>query len=321
MRLVVSDVVQRTRDVRSFVLRDPQGALLPAFSAGAHVNVEVRLADGSTQRRSYSLVNAPSERGHYEIGVLRKADGRGGSLHMHERVAVGSIIDVSEPVNGFPLATHPRLPLLIAGGIGITPIFCMARELLASSAPTEPLELHYFGRSLEDMAYLDELRVLPGLALQPFCAEDPSSAIERLSAVIGTARSDQHLYVCGPAGMIQSIVNITAAHSWHRDRVHYELFGSQVIDRGNTPLIVRLARGRRHIEVPADVSVLDALLAHGVDAPHDCRTGVCGSCLTPVLAGAVDHRDSFLTEDDKREGGLMCICVSRAFSSELELDL
>lgn len=253
--------------------------------------------------------------------MLRKADGRGGSLHMHERVAVGSVIEVSEPVNGFPLAAHPRQPLLIAGGIGVTPILCMARELLATTALGELLELHYVGRSFEDMAFLDELRELPGLALQPFCAREATSVVERLRTVIDAVREDRHLYVCGPAGMIQSVVDITAACGWHRDRVHYELFGNQVIDRGNMPLIVRLARSRRHVEVPADVSVLDALLAHGVDAPHDCNAGVCGSCLTPVLAGNVDHRDSFLTEEDRREGGLMCICVSRAFGAEIELDM
>lgn len=321
MELQVAEIIQRTADIRSFVLKHPQGAMLPGFSAGAHVNVGVRLADGSAAQRSYSLVNRPGSGtvDHYEIGVLRQAGGRGGSLHMHDAVVPGALIELSEPVNGFPLADDAPHHTLIAGGIGITPILCMARVLSERDAI---VDLHYFGRSPESVAFRDELRALPGVALHEMHTADPAVARAALAQAIGSPDPQRHLYVCGPGGMIQSVIDIGVQAGWNEHHVHYELFGSQVVGRDNKAFTVRLVRTGQRIEVPADVTLLDALLAHGIDAPHDCRTGVCGSCLTPVGNGTIDHRDSFLTEDDRRQGGLMCVCVSRsANGAEIELDI
>lgn len=321
MQLQIAEITRRTADIRSFVLKPPQGGMLPGFSAGAHVNVGVCLPDGSAAQRSYSLVNRPGAGAvdHYEIGVLRQAGGRGGSVHMHDAVAPGAHIDVSEPVNGFALADDAAQHTLIAGGIGITPILCMARVL---SERGTSVDLHYFGRSPDGMAYLDELRALPGLALHEVHAADATAARAALAQVIGTPDPQRHLYVCGPGGMIQSVIDLGAQAGWDERQVHYELFGSQVVGRNNRPFEVHLLRAGKRIAVPADVSLLDALLAHGIDAPHDCRTGVCGTCLTPVGKGSIDHRDSFLTDDDRRQGGLMCVCVSRsADGGEIELDI
>ena len=321
MQLKVAEIVQRTADIRSFVLKHPQGAPLPGFTAGAHVNVEVRLHDGSAAQRSYSLVNRSvgGAVGHYEIGVLRQAGGRGGSLHMHDAVVPGALIELSEPVNGFPLVDGAPHHTLIAGGIGVTPILCMARVLSERNAI---VDLHYFGRSPESLAFRDELRALAGLALHEVHTSDPAVARAALAQAIGSFDPQRHLYVCGPGGMIQSVIDICAQTGWEEHHVHYELFSSQVVGRSNKVFSVHLLRTGQHIEVPADVTLLDALLAHGIDVPHDCRAGVCGSCLTPVGSGAVDHRDSFLTEDDRRQGGLMCVCVSRsADGGEIELDI
>lgn len=321
MQLTVADVVAQTADIKSFVLRRPDGQQLPGFAAGAHVNVEVTLPDGKLARRSYSLVtpSQTSDCSLYEIAVLRQAQGRGGSLHMHDVLKIGSLVEVSEPVNGFPLADTGRRHTLIAGGIGITPILCMAQVLVASG---ELVTLHYFGRAADKLAYLELLRSLPGLDLHTHLGSDVSETRSILTAALGPPEDGHHVYVCGPGGMIQSLIELAAVAAWPESHVHYELFGGQVVGTNNRAFTVHLVQSGQNITVPADITLLDALLAHGVDAPFDCKSGICGTCLTSVNGGEIDHRDSFLTEEDRLDGSLICTCVSRAAAgSTLSLDL
>ena len=240
-------------------------------------------------------------------------------MHMHDALSVGSLIEVSEPVNGFPLADMGSRHTLIAGGIGITPILCMARALIAAG---KPIALHYFGRAAKDLAFMGDLEALPELEFHVHAGLTNAQARTKLDAAVGAHEDGRHVYVCGPGGMIQSVIEIADAAGWPESHVHYELFGSQVVGVENRAFTVHLVQRNQHIDVPADVTLLDALLAHGIDAPFDCKSGICGTCLTPVVGGQVDHRDSFLTEEDRLDGSLMCTCVSRAASgSTLSLDL
>jgi len=318
MKLLVQSIVRRTTDVRSFVLVDPHGSDLPSFDAGAHIEVEVQLPDGNTSRRAYSLVNHPKERNCYEIAVLRQPNGRGGSLWMHDSVAVGSLLDVKLPSNGFGLADDARHHTLIAGGIGITPLLCMARVLVSRGAS---VDLHYFGRSESALSFQDELLALHGLNFHQHISGEQAVVVDALRSVIGSPVSGAHIYVCGPAGMIQSVIDISDEVHWPVNQVHHEIFGGQPVGRGNKAFSVTIASTGRRFEVAASSTLLDVLLANKIDAPHDCKAGVCGSCLVPVVSGDIDHRDSFLSVEDKLEGGMMCICVSRVRTGDLVLDI
>ena len=321
VKLTVFERRERTPDVVSFILKHPNGDRLAGFSAGAHINVEVELGAEGIASRSYSLVNSSNDEtvDHYHIAVLRQSDGRGGSAYMHDALVPGSLVEVSAPVNGFPLSDGARRYTLVAGGIGITPILSMARALAERGAA---VDLHYFGRSADSMAFLDELRNLLGEQLRQYHEPDPAAARQRLADVIGAPEDGRQLYVCGPSGMIQSVIEIAEQASWNERDVRYELFSGQVIRSSNRSFTIHLVRSSQRVEVAADSNILDTLLANGVDVPFDCRTGVCGSCLTPVCGGQIDHRDTYLTEEDRIDGGLMCVCVSRSMNgTELELDI
>ncbi|MEO8806440.1 MAG: PDR/VanB family oxidoreductase [Burkholderiaceae bacterium] len=317
MQLRVQAIRPLTADIRGFELVDPAGGELPAFTAGAHLKVRVLPAAAAVSTRSYSLVGSPHERSRYEIGVLHQRGGLGGSAWMHEAVAVGDVLDINGPTNAFALVPEAQRSVLLAGGIGITPILCMARELVARG---QAVALHYFGRSLEAMAYLDELRALPGLALHEWVGLDIEASVRTMQRCIGTAGTGDHLYVCGPGAMLESALGIAAQQRWPAAQVHFERFGAAPGGAGDEAFTVQLLQSKLRLEVGRQQTLLDALLAHGVDVAHDCRAGICGSCLVPVAGGRIQHRDTFLTDDDRAGGDLMCACVSRA-TGELTLDI
>lgn len=309
-------------DVVGLELTDPAGGLLPPWSPGAHVDVTVR--PGLV--RQYSLCGDPADRATWRIAVLREAAGRGGSMHLHDRVGVGSVLPVGGPRNAFPLVEAGRY-LLIAGGIGITPLLPMAAELAARGADWRLL---YGGRRRGAMAFAEELgrhgdRVVLHpqdthglLPLEPVL-DDLRAAGQPGSAEPGSA--EPAIYCCGPEGLLGAVERLCAARP--AGALHVERFRPAVAARQDTDRAfdVQIAGSGRVIRVAAGRSVLEALEAAGLGVPSSCRDGTCGTCETRVVAGPVDHRDSVLTAAEHSRGETMMICVSRSSGERLVLDI
>jgi ferredoxin-NADP reductase len=316
--LVVADVRALTPAIKRFELRRADGRTLPPFTAGAHIDVAVISPQRAAGRRSYSLVNSPTEPDRYEIAVLREPQGSGGSAFMHERVTIGDRLAASAPRNDFPLAADAREHWLIAGGIGITPILAMARVLVASE---RAFALHYCARSPEAMAYRDEIGALAGdRARFYFDGGDPARGLD-LAALLAAPVPGRHIYVCGPKGMIDAVLARCQAAQWPREQVHFELFTPAKAEAADQAFEVVLARSGRSVRVPVGKTILETLLDAGEEPLSDCRRGECGVCVAEVLAGDPLHRDYYLTDSEKAAGKSMCICVSRARSAKLVLDL
>ena len=318
IELVVDKITCHTAGIKSFILRDPHGAQLPAFKAGAHVNLHFMSSKDEAFSRSYSIVNGEHHRDHYELGILRVPDGTGGSARLHEILSVGERVQVSLPVDNFRLVDDTHSPVLIAGGIGVTPLLSMARTL---EHRAQKYELHYFGRGEATVAFLDEIGALEHRTGGNHFGLDSAASRESLRKILASGAGSRHLYVCGPAGLMQAALEVANECGWNASTVHFEQFSAGVIGASNTGFKAVLLQSRLTVDVAPDETLLDALLKAGVDASFDCRSGVCGSCLAVVAQGAIDHRDSFLTEEDKKEGVLMCTCVSRAKGHSIELDL
>ncbi len=299
----------------SFELVSLDESPLPAFTAGAHVDVHL----GAGLIRQYSLFNDPSDRYRYCIAVLREAQSRGGSQAMHEQVQEGQTLTISEPRNHFPLVAAKR-SLLIAGGIGITPILAMARTLHAQGST---FDLHYCGRSAFRMAFLDDLErsdfkasvhiyADDGMGYKPFDAH----------AEIGQMQQNTHLYVCGPSGFMSHVLNTAKGNGWPEGQLHREYFAAAPVDTTSDGAFeMWLAKSGQTFEVPAKKSALEVLLAQGFDIPFSCESGVCGTCLTRVVEGEPDHRDSYLTDSERSAGDQFLPCCSRSKSPVLVLDL
>ena len=301
------------QDIFLFELVRPDHSGLPPFTAGSHLLV---LTPNGLSRR-YSLCNAPSERGRYVIAVKRDAAGGGGSISMVDDVTVGSRLDVSPPLNYFPLAAEATNHLLIAGGIGITPVLSMMRELIAKKAD---FQLVYCTRSPETTAFLDELSA-PELAGRVLVHHDHGDRERSLAIgpVVATRTGETHLYCCGPRPLMQAVRELT--QHWPHAAVHFEDFGTSAHpeQNGDKAFSVRLAHSGVTVDVPAGVSILAALRGRGITVPSSCESGTCGSCRTTLLSGMAEHRDFVL--DDDEQGNEIMICVSRAQSAELVLDM
>ena len=311
--------------IRLLRLRAEDGAALPGYTAGAHVRVQVTLPDGRADWRHYSLVNlrgapgvtaAPDE---YLIAVRREDEGRGGSRYMHTQVQAGDTLTVEPPKNEFALQDGDGCAVLIAGGIGITPLASMAAQRKAEG---RPVRLHYAGRSRELMAFLPELQALLGEGeLRVHADAEQAGAPLDLDVLLDGCASDDRLYVCGPKPLLDNVLAKTQARGWTRERVHFELFTTPVAAAGDRAFELVLARSGRTLAVPADQTVLGCLIAHGCDPLYDCKRGECGVCTTGVVDGEVDHRDYVLGDAERASGKVMQICVSRARGPRLVLDL
>lgn len=317
MELTVTRTRMIAEGVRLFELRRPAGDPLPPFTAGAHV--EVRVADGIV--RHYSLCNTPEERRRYVIAVLREAASRGGSAALHERVQEGDRLAVGAPRNLFPLDETAGRTLLFAGGIGITPILCMAERLLTLG---RPFALHYAARSQNRMAFRERLTA-PPFAGRAWLWCDDAPPEERLDArrILADPAADAHLYVCGPAPFIAHILDTATAQGWAADRLHREYFAAppQAGPAQDGSFEVEIASSGLVCRVGPEQRVIDALAAHGVEVPVSCEQGVCGTCVTPIRSGIPDHRDLFLTDAERAANDRFTPCCSRALSGRLVLDL
>ncbi|MCJ8207548.1 PDR/VanB family oxidoreductase [Pseudomonas sp. RGM2987] len=302
-------------DICSYELIRVDGQPLPAFSAGSHI--DMHLPGGLI--RQYSLCNHPEERHRYLIGVLKDSASRGGSRSLHEQILPGMRLYISEPRNLFPLAPQARRSLLFAGGIGITPILCMADHLAQSGAA---FQLHYCARSRERAAFVERLRRSP-YADRVFLHfdEEPQTALDA-AALLAVPSEDLHLYVCGPGGFMQHILETAQARGWTQDCLHREYFAAAPTDtRADGSFSVKLASSGQVFEIPADRSVVQVLESHGIDVPVSCEQGVCGTCLTRVLDGVPEHRDLFLTEAEQACNDQFTPCCSRSKTPMLVLDL
>lgn len=310
---------QVAQDVVCLELVDPEGRPLPAFSPGAHI--DVHLPGGFI--RQYSLLNDSRQRARFQIGVLRELPSRGGSAAVHERVHEGDLLRISLPRNRFPLAPAGR-SLLFAGGIGVTPLLCMARHLRAIDAE---FELHYSSRSRARAAFLDEV-LGPDLADQTrvHFDDEPQTALDA-QAVLAAADAQTHVYVCGPSGYIDFIRDQARAAEVDETRIHFERFALDEDQRpaapgaGDVAFQVQLASTGEVFDIPADETVTSALDRQGVFIPVSCEEGICGTCLTGVSEGVPEHRDSYLTEAEHAANDQFTPCCSRARTSRLVLDL
>jgi len=323
LHLRVTEAVALNPLIRMFRLRAADGATLPGYTAGAHLRVRVDLAGGAQDWRHYSLINlvpelhatdAPTE---YVIAVRVEADGRGGSRYMHERVKAGDLLTVEAPKNDFPLHGGTERAVLIAGGIGITPLASMAAQRLAQGAP---VQLHYAGRSRGLMAYLPELQALLGDALCVHADAEAGAPLD-IAALLAACTPQDRLYVCGPKVLLDAVLAQTLARGWSHERVHFELFTTPVVEDGDHAFELVLAQSGQTFTVAADQTILDCLIDHGCDPMFDCKRGECGVCAAPVMEGEIDHRDYVLSAREKAAGNVIQMCVSRAKGARLVLDM
>lgn len=301
---------QVAEGVVELTLREVDGRALPAWAPGAHVDL---LLDGAPTRQ-YSLCGDPADRTSYRLGVLRDPAGRGGSLHVHDRLSAGDVVKVRGPRNHFALADAPRY-LFVAGGIGITPILTM---VAAAQAAGRPWELVYGGRQRASMAFLEELAPYGDrVSVRP---QDETGLLD-LDALLGEPRPGTAVHCCGPEPLLDAVEQRCAA--WPSGSLHVERFAPRPHRAGerNDAFEVVLARSGRTLTVPADRSILSAVDDAGIGVLSSCAEGTCGTCETTVLEGRPDHRDAVLTEDERRVGDCMMICVSRSCSDRLVLDL
>lgn len=299
-------------EVAGFEL-EPLSGDLPGFQPGAHL--DVHLPNGLM--RPYSLVNAPGETDRYVIGVKRETDSRGGSACLHEVVRVGDVLAISAPRNTFPLRRDAVQSILVAGGIGLTPMLAMAQALAAQALP---FTLHVFARAPDHVAFRDRLDRL-GDRVVTHVGLDPAQTAETLGEIVAAPGFARHLYLCGPGPMLDSARSLATAAGWPDEAIHYEYFANaNEIDR-STSFEIALARSALTLAVPAGRSILEVLRENGVAMPSSCGQGACGTCVARVIEGTPDHQDVYLTPAERARGERIVTCVSRARSGRLVLDI
>jgi ferredoxin-NADP reductase len=295
--------------IRSLVLRDPDGHRLPSYPPGSHV-----VLDCGGRRNAYSLTGSGVEPDEYHVSVLLIPGGRGGSAWIHDDLRVGDLVAVSRPRSAFAPVITARHHLLIAGGIGITPMLSHTRAAVARGHSFALLYGHREGVA----PHLEELRDLCGDRMEAV-DQGPEVLMNRIRTTLREQPLGTHLYVCGPTGLMGAVTAEAEAAGWPDERIHIERFSADDHDPGY-PFAARLARSGLTVAVPAGTSLLDALAAAGVTVPNLCRQGVCGECRVGLLAGHPDHRDLYLSPEERATGDSLMCCVSRGHD-KLELDL
>jgi vanillate O-demethylase ferredoxin subunit len=303
-------------DIVALSLADASGAALPSFDAGAHIDIE--LGDGLV--RQYSLCSLTRWPELYHIAVLREPTSRGGSVAVHA-LGVGDVVRISAPRNAFPLAVGARKSLLFAGGIGVTPILCMAEALHRDGAE---FRMHYCARSAETAAFVAELQSGP-FADRVHLHFDDGDAAQRLDIAAALAHGGDvaHIYVCGPGGFIDWVVSAAEAAGYPAANIHREYFNPApaISSTGDQPFVAEIASTGARFAVPPGETLAQVLLRNGIAIPISCESGVCGTCLTGVQSGVPDHRDYYLSDAEKALGDRILPCCSRAKSEILVLAL
>ena len=312
MPVVVKRKWQSADGVTGFELAARDGHL-PTFQPGAHI--DLHLPNGLI--RQYSITNGPGELMSYVIGVKAESASKGGSQVLIDSVREGDVLAISEPRNNFPLRRDATRTVLIAGGIGITPLLSMARFLDKSSLP---YELHYFVRTGEQAAFRDQLEALSGKVIihQGLPRAEIGATI---ATTLGPWSRAQHVYVCGPSAMLESVRATAAEQGWPDEAIHFEYFKNDKVIDDSSSFEIELARSAMTLHVPSGRTILEVMREAGLTVPSSCEQGACGTCLTAVMEGEVDHQDVYLNDSEKASNTCMMTCVSRAKSARLVLDI
>ena len=312
--LVVLERVEEADGVVAIRLGAPSGERLPMWEPGAHIDVQLE----NGVERQYSLCSH-FHADTWRIAVLREPNSRGGSSWIHDHVKAGDMVRTRGPRNHFPLVDAPSY-VFIAGGIGVTPILCMAERLAVTGAD---FEMHYCTRSRSRTAFHERIRA-SGFAGRVHFHFDDGDAAQRLdlAALLAAPAPGAHLYVCGPKGFMDAVLGSARAGGWPEASLHVEYFNAEVTSHdADAPFEVQLASSGRVVVVPRERTVVQALADAGVEVPTSCEQGVCGTCLTRVLSGVPDHRDLYLTPDEQAANDQFTPCCSRAKTPRLVLDL
>lgn len=315
MNVRVAKITPVAEKVKRFRFERVDGQSFPVFSGGAHVVVAMR--DGDLLRRNpYSLMSSPHDQSGYEISVLRVDHSRGGSAFLHDKLKQNDLLTISQPINLFPYDVRGRKHIFMAGGIGITPFMAMMDQMHREGST---FELHYAVRDRHHGAYWQELTERYGMHRVKVYV-DAEKLFIPVAALLSNQPLGTHLYVCGPAGMIDGVLGKATALGWPKQNLHSERFLAP--PPGKT-FDVKLKRSNRALTVGTHQSILEAVEAAGIDAPYLCRGGACGQCETEVLAchGAIEHNDIYLEPQDRISGKKIMICVSRLNGEEITLDL
>ena len=314
LQVKVSDIASVTETVKQFTLVAANDEPLPPFSGGSHIVVAMNI-NGRTHRNAYSLMSSTGNTESYQIGVRKQDQSRGGSVYMHEQVKVGDVLEVTYPVNLFAINKMARKHVLVAGGIGITPFLSQISDL---NRLGYDYELHYAYRSEEHAAFKDYIEDLCGDKAR-FYIESEGARID-MSELLSQKLLGTHVYICGPEPMVNALHLTADSLGWPSNHIHSEQFSAPPM---GDPFSVSLSESGITLEVPGELSLLEALEAAGVDAPFLCRGGACGRCEIEVEAcdGVLQHYDHYLSDAEKMAGDKVMTCVSRAKCNQLVLKL
>jgi ferredoxin-NADP reductase len=293
------------------------GVEFPPFEAGSHI--DLHLPSGLV--RSYSLCNPSSDRGRYVVGVLNDRKSRGGSRYVHQQLRVGQVIAISVPRNNFALHEDAPKSVLVSGGIGVTPIFCMLQRLAALG---RPVEVVYCARNRREAAFIETIEALKDkVASITWHFDDEQGAPPDLAQLLGGRGTDSHYYCCGPTPMLDAFEKTCEQLGYAN--AHIERFAAVVVESASEKhgFEVVCEKSGQTVDVPAGKSILDALIDAGLSPDHSCKEGVCGACETAVVGfdGELDHHDGILTKIERQSGKTMMICVSRCTGKKLVLDI
>lgn len=314
LSVIVLDRQDPTPDTMVLTLADPDNKPLPAFDAGAHVDVCI----GETITRQYSLCGDPGNGQTYRLGILKDKASRGGSQALHGSIETGSTLAISLPRNLFPLAPDSQFSVLVGGGIGITPMIAMAYQLHAAG---RPFHLHYCVTVPEAAAFAADLTAAPFRVNVSIHYDTPAGKPGFDPAMhLTPAAAGGHLYTCGPSGFMDWVLGAARQAGYAADHLHKEDFSAEV-DTSGAGFAVEARASGVTVDVAEGETIAQALMKAGVPVDVSCEEGICGACLTDVLEGEIDHRDIFLTDEEKAEGDVMTVCCSRALSARLVLDI
>ena len=315
IRVRVHSVTYEAQGINSYEFRQPDGAELPPFGAGAHI--DLHMANGLV--RSYSLCNPQTDRHRYVVGIQKDRASRGGSTWVHNRLMVGDFIQISHPRNNFPLSEAAASTLLVAGGIGITPLWCMVQRLVAIG---RKFQLIYCARTRQEAAFraaLETVQLPAGSKIDFNWDGEPGGKLLDIGAVVNQLAPGTHVYCCGPLPMLAAFEAATA--SLPRDSVHVEYFTAKDAPAAEGGFTVVLAKAGKSFQIAPGKTILETLLDAGIPLPSSCLEGVCGTCETKVLEGEPDHRDVVLTESERKANKTMMICCSGCKGDKLVLDI
>jgi ferredoxin-NADP reductase len=310
----LAEIETVARDTNVYTFRRPDGGVLPAYEPGAHI--DVHLPNGLL--RQYSLLNPNDDPSSYAVAVKRDARSRGGSSYIFDSLKVGDTLKIGAPRNNFPLVEGAAHVVLFAGGIGITPIWCMMRQLAADD---RAFTLYYSSRSRADMAFLQALEEARDGAVKLHFDDEAEGQFLDIAGAIAAAPPDAHFYCCGPNPMLKAFEAAAAAANVPRHHVHVEYFTPKAEAATSGGFWVELARSGEEYFIPEGKKILEVLFEAGVDVDYSCEMGICGECVTRVISGIPEHRDSVLSEEEQAANDKVMICCAGCKSERLVLDL